>query len=62
MVDMTMRFDCHQLLEAMAVYEPEEFIFLACIGAARIDDDTFLGAIVVNDISVFRKGIKDKLF
>ena len=62
MVDMAMRIDSHQRLEAMAVDETEEFVFLACIRATRIDDDTFLGILVIDNISVFRKGIEDKRF
>ena len=62
MVDMAMRIDSHQRLEVMAVDETEEFVFLACIRAAWVDNDTFLGVVIVNDISVFRKGIEDKLF
>ena len=49
-------------VEAMAIDETKEFVFLACIRAAWVDDDTFLGVIVIDDISVFRKGIEDKLF
>ena len=46
----------------MAVNEAKKFVFLTRIGAARVDDDTFLGVIVVNDVCVFRKGIEDKGF
>ena len=62
MVDVTMRIDDHQGLEAMAVDEAEELILLAYVGAARVDDDTVLGGIVVDDVGVFREGIEDKGF
>ena len=62
MVDVAVRVDDHQRLEAVAVDEAEELVFLARVGAARVDDDTFLGVVVVNDEGVFRKGIENKLF
>ena len=62
MVDMAMGADDHQRLEAMAVDETEEFVFLGHIGAAWIDEDAVCGIVVINDIGVFREGIKDKLF
>lgn len=46
----------------MAVDEAEEFVFLARIGATWVNDNTFLGVIVVNDVCVFPKGIEDKGF
>ena len=61
-VNMPMRADDHQRLEAMAVDEAEEFIFLAGIGASRVNDDAFLGIVVVNDVGVFRERIEDELF
>jgi len=61
-VDVAMRADDHQRLEAMAVDEAEEFIFLAGIGAARVNNDAFLGIVVVYDVCVFRERIKDELF
>ena len=62
MVDMAMRIDDHQRFEAMSVDEPEKLVFLACIRAARVDDDTFFGIVVIDDICVFPKGIEDKRF
>ena len=46
----------------MTIDEAEEFIFFTSIGAAWINDDAFLGVAVINDIGVFREGIKDELF
>ena len=62
MINVAMRIDNHQRLEVMAIDEAEKFIFLACIGTARIDDNTFLSVLVINDVGVFRKGIEDELF
>ena len=62
MVDMAVRVDDHQRLEVMAVDEAEEFVLFARSGATRVDDNTFFGVVVINDISVFRKGIKYELF
>ena len=62
MVDMTMCTNDHQRLEPMAVDEAEEFVFLARIGAAWVDNDTFFDNVVVYDIGVFRERIKDKGF
>ena len=62
MVDMTMCTNDHQRLEPMAVDEAKEFVFLARIGATRVDDDTFFDNVVVYDIGVFRERIKDKGF
>ena len=58
MVHVAVRIDGQQRLEAMAVDVTEEFVCLALGGAAGVDDDTFFGTVVVNDISVFRKGIE----
>ena len=60
MVDVSVRVDDHQRLEAVAVDVAKEFVLLALVGATRVDDDTFLGVVVVNDIGVFREGIEDK--
>lgn len=62
MVDMAMRVDGHQRLEPLAVDEAKKLIFLARRGAAGVDDDTFLGRVVVNDIGVFRERIENELF
>lgn len=62
MINVAVCIDDHQRLEVMAIDEVEKFIFLACIGAARVNDDAFLGVLVVNDVGVFRKGIKYELF
>ena len=62
MVDVAVGADDHQRFEAVAVDEAEELVFLACRGAARVDDDAFLGVVVVNDKGVFREGIEDDLF
>ena len=62
MVNMTMCVDDHQRFEAVAVNEAKEFVLLARSGAAWVDDDTFLGVAVINDVCVFRKGIADKRF
>lgn len=59
---MTMCTNDHQRLEPMAVDEAEEFVFLARIGATRVDDDTFFDIVVVYDIGVFREGVEDKGF
>lgn len=60
MVDVAVRVDGHQRLEAMTVDEAEEFILFARSGAARVNDDAFLGIVVVNDIGVFREGIENE--
>ena len=52
----------HQRLEPKAVDEAEEFVFLARIGATRVDDNTILDVFVIDDVGVFREGIKDKGF
>ena len=57
MVDVAMRAN-----EAVAVDEAEELVFLACRGAARVDDDAFEGVFVVNDVGAFREGIEDEGF
>ena len=62
MVDMPMSIDDHQRLKAMAVDETEKLILFSCVGTSWVDDDTFFDIIIVNDVSVFGKGIKDKLF
>lgn len=62
MVDMTVRIDDHQRLEAVAVDETKEFVLLAWIGAARVDDDAFFRAVVINDVSFFTERIKDERF
>lgn len=59
MVYMSVCIDGHQRLEAVAVDEAEQLVFLACVGAARVDDDTFLAVVVVDDVCVFREGIED---
>lgn len=46
----------------MAVHKAEEFILFGRIGATRVNDDAFFGVVVIDDISVFRKGIEDKGF
>ena len=58
MIDVAMRVDGHQRLQLVAVDETEQAVFLAFVGAARVDDDTFLG-VVVKDVGVFRKWIED---
>ena len=58
MVHVSVRIDGQHRLEAMAVDETEELVCLAISGAARVDDDTFFGTVVVNDIGIFRKGIE----
>lgn len=60
MVYMTVRVDNHQRLETVAVDVAKEFVLLALVRATRVDDDAFLGAVVVNDIGIFREGIEDK--
>ena len=61
-VDMTVRIDNHQWLEALAVDESEKSVFLVRCSTAWVDDNAFFGAVVVNDISVFSKGIEDERF
>ena len=61
-VDMAVGADGQERLEAVAVDEAEEFVFLARIGAAGVDEDTFFGIVVVNDIGIFREGIEDEFF
>ena len=62
MIDVSMGADGQKRLEAVAVDEAEEFVLLAWIGTAGVDEDTFFGIVVVNDIGAFREGIKDKFF
>ena len=59
MIHVAMRVDGHQRLQLVAVDETEQAVFLSFVGAARVDDDTFLG-VVVKDVSVFRKWIEDE--
>ena len=60
MVDVAVRVDNHQRLEAVAVDVAKEFVLLALVRATRVDDDAFLGIVVVNDIGVFREGIENE--
>ena len=46
----------------MAVDKAKEFVLLRHIGAARVDDDAFLGVVVINNVGVFRKRIENEGF
>ena len=61
-VDVAMRADNQNGLQPMAVDEAKEFALLGGVGAARVDDEAFLGVVVVNDVGVFRKRIEDEGF
>ena len=61
-VDVTVRVDDHQRLEAVAVDEAKELVFLAGIATARVDDDAVVCSVVVNDVCAFREGIEDEGF
>ena len=58
MVDVAVCVDDHQGLETVAVDKTKERVFLGWRGTARVDDDTFLGGIVIDDVGVFREGIE----
>lgn len=62
MVDVAVGVDGHQGFQPVAVDEAEELVFAALRIAARVNDDAFLGGIIIDDISVLREWIKDERF
>jgi len=60
-VDVTMRIDSHQWLEAVAIDEAKKLVFLIRRTTTWVDDDTF-ARFGINDICVFREGVEDKGF
>ena len=60
MVDVSVRVDNHQRLEAESVDVAKEFVLFTLVGATWVDDGAFLGIVVVNDIGVFREGIENE--
>ena len=56
--DLSDDFKIARSIRIINVDETEQAVFLAFVGAARVDDDTFLG-VVVKDVGVFRKWIED---
>ena len=53
MVEVAVRIDDQKRFQPMTVDETEKLVFLGGITATWVDDDTFLGLLVVNNISVF---------
>ena len=62
MVDMAMRVDNHQGLEAVAVDEAEEAVRFVMRGTTGIDDEAFFGVVVIDDVGVFRKRVENEGF
>ena len=62
MVDVAVRVDDHQRLEAMAVDKAKKLVFLSCVGTPWVDDDAIFRIVVVNDVCAFREGIEDEGF
>ena len=61
MVNMPVRVDDHQRLEAMAVDETEKAVLFSRIGTARVNDDA-LKRVVVKHVGVFGEEVEDKGF
>ena len=60
-INVAVRVDGHHRLETVAVDEAEELVVFGLVGAAWIDDDA-LKRVVVNDVCVFSKRVKNERF